>query len=270
MRPTARLTSFHGAKYANASTGGGTAYELKPGANGRWSETVLHDFTNGEDAAEPNCGLIADASGNLYGASELGGSSGGNCGSFGCGAVFELSRGGKGKWTATVLYAFTEAADGLSPYGGLVADAAGNLYGTTVYGGANGGGVVFELSPGTAGWTESVLYSFCAQANCVDGIYPFDGPVLDAAGNLYNTTDSGGVNADCMFGSTCGTVFELSPGGGQWTEKVLHSKVEIVEGPGFLEPPVQDAAGAPHRSLRLCYRILTQSSRRDSFPLQRD
>lgn len=217
-------TTFRGGKYANPDTSGGTVYQLTPDENGQWTQTVLHDFANGQDAAEPNGGVIADASGNLYGTSEIGGSLTGQCASYGCGAVFELSPGSNGKWSETVLYAFTGAPDGISPYGGLVVDTAGNLYGTTIAGGANGGGTVFEVSPGTDGqWTETVLYSFCALANCADGEFPFDGLVLDGAGNLYGTTDDGGVNADCSFGSTCGTVFEVSSSGGKWTESVLHS-----------------------------------------------
>jgi uncharacterized repeat protein (TIGR03803 family) len=236
-------TTFFGGRYANTETGGGIVYRLSPGGAGAWTETVLHDFANGQDAAEPNGGVIFDAAGNLYGTSELGGYFSGNCQTFGCGTVFEMSPDGKGGWTETVLHAFGSGQDGLSPYGGLVSDAAGNLYGTTLYGGAYGGGSVFELSPGTNGqWTESVVYSFCARTACADGAFPFDAPILDSAGNLYGTTDSGGTYSDCVGGSTCGTVFELSPGNGQWTETVLHS-FDATDGDVPIASLVFDAAG---------------------------
>ncbi|HTT83636.1 MAG TPA: choice-of-anchor tandem repeat GloVer-containing protein [Rhizomicrobium sp.] len=236
-------TTYLGGKYANPDTGGGIVYRLAPVRNGAWTETVLHDFGNGQDAAEPNGGVILDASGNLYGTSEIGSAFAGNCSGLGCGGVFELSPDGKGGWTETSLHGFGSSGDGYYPYGSLVADSAGNIYGTTMYGGAHGDGIVFELSPGTKGeWTETVLYSFCARTNCADGAYPFDGLTLDAAGNLYGTTNSGGTTGNCLFGSTCGTVFELSLANGQWTESVLHAFTGS-DGDGPTANVVFDAAG---------------------------
>lgn len=236
-------TTFRGGKYANGTTGGGIAYRLSPRKDGTWRETVLHYFGSSTDAAEPNGGVIMDANGNFYGATELGGSYSGNCTTIGCGSVFELSPDGKGGWTETILYAFLGGTDGRIPYGGVVADASGNLYGTTQYGGANGDGIVFELSPGQNGqWTESILYSFCAQKNCADGAFPFDTPTLDAAGNIYGTTDAGGTANDCAFGSSCGAVFELSRTNGGWTVTVLHS-FDISEGEGPAASVVFDTAG---------------------------
>ena len=133
--------------------------------------------------------------------------------------------------TEKVLYSFCSVSgctDGSESTAGLVLDLAGNLYSTTVEGGANGHGTVFQLAPrGDGAWTQTVLYSFCSASNCIDGAYPFYGSlILDAAGNLYGTTSAGGT--DCAGG--CGTVFELTPpatpcisGSCPWKETVLHT-----------------------------------------------
>jgi uncharacterized repeat protein (TIGR03803 family) len=132
-----------------------------------------------------------------------------------------LSAAAWGTATEIVLYNFCQQSgcpDGARPNGELVFDAAGNLYGTTTTGGANNGGqgTVFELSPSKGGWTETVLYSFCAQPNCTDGYAPSGPLIFDSLGNLYGTTGGGGTGGG-------GTVFELSPSQGGWTETVLHS-----------------------------------------------
>jgi uncharacterized repeat protein (TIGR03803 family) len=126
--------------------------------------------------------------------------------------------------TETVLWNFGQNGDGADPYGRLIFDASGNIFGTTAVGGTNclsngGCGTVFELSPSSSGWTETVLYDFCSATFCSDGSQPFAGLVFDKQGNLYGTTYEGG-----SIGA--GTVFELSPPmsqGGQWTETVLWS-----------------------------------------------
>lgn len=110
-------------------------------------------------------------------------------------------------WTLKTLHAFCDqvsCADGAGPLGGLVMDAGGNLYGTTQFGGANNRGVVFELKPKNGTWKYRVLYSFCADSGCTDGSTPSAGLILDAAGNLYGTTETGGAN-------NCGTVFKFEP-----------------------------------------------------------
>jgi uncharacterized repeat protein (TIGR03803 family) len=113
-------------------------------------ETVLHSF-DGTDGATPMSGVIFDSAGNLYGTAFSGGNSGALCSSSGCGTVFELSPGTNGQWTETVLHAFA-GNDGSSPYAGLVFDSAGNLYGTTMWGGTVAFkdkrmfGVVFEVA----------------------------------------------------------------------------------------------------------------------------
>src|SRR5947209_9465123 len=168
-----------------------------PTAAQAWTETVLHSFAGGSDGLDPEGNLIADQSGNLYGTTVFGG---GACKkSRGCGTVFKLAPDG----TETVLYAFHRQADGGWPYGGLVEDAQGNLFGTTSAGGKSGDGhwgTVFEV---TQQGVEAVLHAFQSGS---DGDTPFAGLVLDQAGNLYGTTSSGG-----RFGF--GTVFKVTPAG---------------------------------------------------------
>src|SRR5438445_411254 len=102
--------------------------------------------------------------------------------------------------TEQVLYKFCPqvgCTDGTNPAGGLVMDASGNLYGTTNSGGSHGGGgTVFKLAPSGKGWTETVLYSFCAQINCPDGLFPQGRLILDESGNLYGTANAGGGGRD--------------------------------------------------------------------------
>jgi uncharacterized repeat protein (TIGR03803 family) len=180
----------------------GTAFKLTPIGAG-WTETIIYTFcaqTDCSDGAFPSSGLIMDEVGNLYGTTDGGGS-------HNQGTVFRLAPTGTG-WTETVLYSFcaqTNCSDGRSPWRAtLIMDATGNLYGTTYWGGRGGyDGTVFKLSPTSTGWTETVLYSFCAQTNCGDGYLPVAGVIMDAAGNLYGTTT--------ICGSTCGgTVFQLN------------------------------------------------------------
>ena len=143
-----------------------------------------------------------------------------------------------------VLWDFGGSAsgDGSYPQGGLALDSAGNLYGTTTNGGAfcpesQGCGTVFRLSPNPNGsWTETVLYSFCADRigiQCLDGRSPEVGLTVDAVGNIYGTTMNGGDEACVIDGNGCGTVFELSPPSapdGSWTEQVLYSFCAIPNG----------------------------------------
>ena len=177
-------------------------------------ETVLFNFNSiGDSGIYPNGSLILDASGDLYGTALAGG--GGGCG-IGCGVVFELipSTGG---WTEKILHNFNDnPLDGNDPAAALIFDAAGNLYGTTQFGGAAGYGTVFKLTPKSDGtWKETILHSF--QYNGVDGSAPHGALIFDAAGNLYGTTAEGGT-------LQWGTVFELSPrANGSWKEKILHS-----------------------------------------------
>ena len=138
----------------------GAVYELSQ-TNGHWTERVIHDFTGGADGAIGSLGrLLPDAYGNFYGVTELGGTSG-------AGTVFKLIPGSGGTWQLNTRYAFQGQPDAAFPYGGLIADSHGNLYGTTYYGGANGAGAVFRVGPGAGigGWRDAVLYSFQGGAD---------------------------------------------------------------------------------------------------------
>jgi uncharacterized repeat protein (TIGR03803 family) len=222
--------------------GCGTVFELVPPAatSGTWTETVLYNFTGGNDGAQPLAGLIADKKGNLYGTASAGGPAANfSSGDSGAGVVFELVKGTKivakkkeTTWTDQTLYAFqygngTNVTDGSRPVAPLIMDKEGNLYGTTSSGGysPNGyshSGTVFELTPPatTAGaWSEQLLYTFCTEGgySCTDGQDPYAGLVMDSKGNLYGTTEYGGANVNP------GTAFELEKTSTGYTETVLHS-----------------------------------------------
>jgi uncharacterized repeat protein (TIGR03803 family) len=202
--------------------GCGSVIKLTPQADGTWSESTVYNFTGGADGGTPAAGLIFDQVGNLYGTTQGGGNFGQNCGSSGCGVVFEVSPQGNGNWTESVLYSFAGRESGDIPSGGVIFDRAGNLYGTTYYGGTSTGtaGLVFELNPTRdSTWTENVLYDFKGAA---DGANPPDGVVFDKAGNLYGTAQVGGNFKQCVYG--CGVVFRLSPNSkGGWTYTMVHS-----------------------------------------------
>ncbi|MGO9266028.1 MAG: choice-of-anchor tandem repeat GloVer-containing protein [Candidatus Binataceae bacterium] len=179
---------------------GGTVFELTPPttSDAKWNESTLWNFGNGLDGLEPYAGLIMDKSGNLYGTTYDGGASS-------SGTVFELTppTTPPGNWNELVLWNFGgQSDDGVEPYGGLITDAGGNLYGTTYGGGASSAGTVFELTPPSSGgnWGESVFWSF---GNGTDGVQPKAGLIMDASRNLYGTTIAGGA-----YGG--GTVFEVS------------------------------------------------------------
>lgn len=172
--------------------------------------TVLHSFRGGDDGDGP-WGIIADKAGDFYGVTSNGGGSG--CSPHpGCGSVFKLARGGE-----KILYAFAGGSDGAYPNSGLIMDGAGNFYGTTSDGGQtcpyrnDGCGTVFKVSPDG---TETVLYRFCSEADCIDGYQPEAGVIRDKSGNLYGTTSGGGAT------NYYGTVFRLAADG---TETVLYS-----------------------------------------------
>ncbi|MGA2694427.1 MAG: choice-of-anchor tandem repeat GloVer-containing protein [Terriglobales bacterium] len=231
--PAGSLVFDHsGNLYGTTTAGGnqysaGTMFRLSPQSGGVWTESVLYNFCSDLglddciDGQEPGAGLTFDRAGNLYGTTELGGKT---CWAFygTCGTVFKLARpqSPATTWTETVLYAFCVSydfcTDGLTPTSQVVFDAAGNLYGTTLWGGGSvqGGnlgiaaGDVFELTPGSGGWTETVLYSF----NQYEGD-PQGGVIFDAFGNLYGATRLGPNMA--------GFVYEVSPSSAGWTGQTL-------------------------------------------------
>jgi len=187
----------------------GVVYELIPGANGQWTEKILHSFTGGNDGGVGSLGaLLIDSAGNLYGVAEVGGANG-------SGTVYRLSPGANGTWKGTTLYAFKGKPDAGSPYGGLILDQAGNLYGTTYYGGANGGGAVYELHKAGGVWKEKVIYSFQNGSDVNSSTTTL---VFDAAGNLYGTASAGGGQS-----CDCGGIFKLTRQGNSWSESVVHA-----------------------------------------------
>lgn len=201
-------TTYNGGSATRCSGFGcGVVYKLTPTATGPWKETVLHTFVDGPDGAIPAGGVILDSKGNLYGTAEEGGDLTA-CGALGCGTVFELSPQSNGAWHFQVLHKF-ERADGSAPIAALIFDSQGNLIGTTALGGdlncnnGSGCGTVFRLSPSSAGWQETVLHAFTGYP---DGSQPFASVIEDSSGNLFGTTQYGGLTSLC-----CGTVFEIKP-----------------------------------------------------------
>ena len=262
--------NLYGTTRDGGTDGYGTVFKLTRNDAGSWSERVLHSFTNGPDGSNPVGGVISDAAGNLYGTASAGGSSA-------SGVVYELKP-SNGGWTETVLHTFGPGRDGSGPFAGLIFDSSSNLYGTTVYGGASGDGVVYELH---ANGLETVLHSFISGP---DGANPYAGLTGDASGNLYGTTYFGGpsnagvvykVNlatkhetvlyifsganganpesgviidsAGNMYGTTvnggaanAGEVYELNPIG---QETLLHSFTGGTDGANPVAALIRDSAG---------------------------
>jgi uncharacterized repeat protein (TIGR03803 family) len=228
------VTSY-GGPHGCDQNGCGTIYEASPQNGGRyWAITVLYNFcskTNCSDGAIPEGGMVADASGNLYGTTSAGGSA---CPltSLGCGVVYELSPPSRvgGRWTYSVLYNFcsqmngSTCTDGAAAIGTLAMDSIGNLYGTTTFGGttqlSGGEGTVYTLSKGSNGWAETVLYQFCSEYNgsyCVDGAQPASGVTLGKGNVLYGTTPMGGSS------DNAGLVYKLTPESGGMTQTNLYT-----------------------------------------------
>jgi len=199
---------LYGTTYYGGASGYGTVFSLRPPATAcksalcPWDETILYSFTGGADGAYPFYGdLVFDQAGNIYGTTFSGGSSGD-------GVVFKLTRSGSG-WTESVIWNFAGQSDGGVLFGGVIFDSAGNLYGTTSFGGGHGYGTVFELSPTQSGWSETTLYSFTGYLGSGSG-----GLIMDALGNLFGITGAldGSISA----------AYELTPQNGSWSFTLLH------------------------------------------------
>jgi uncharacterized repeat protein (TIGR03803 family) len=243
-------TTWAGGTGTCFNAGCGTVFKLQPpphvcaSVQCLWRETILYTFTSHTDGAHPAAEVAFDRAGNLYGTTTSGGS--GPC-QQGCGTVFKLTPNGDGPWNKSTTYSFQGGAnDGTEPNSALVFDSAGNLYGTTTYGGAYqcyrgsapGCGTVFELTPSGSGWTEAVLHIFTDGA---DGGYP-TGLVFDRQGNLYGAALTGPYVPPGEFGS--GTIFELIPAqGGGWTFTVPYTFPDVGDGAEQPNAPVLDASG---------------------------
>jgi uncharacterized repeat protein (TIGR03803 family) len=206
-------TADFGGAYGSAcgGYGCGTAFQLKPGASGIWTLTILHSFGKGNDGAYPVSGLAIDSAGNLFGVTSQGGKHSSACFAYGCGTVFELLRGKADTWTERVIHDFDSGTDGRVPRGDLIFDDRGALYGTAVFGGAYGAGNAFRLLPRAGDkWEEKLLHSF---GNRKDGALPYSGMIFDQAHDLYGTTAGGGSYRAgmCRKSGGCGTIFEIKP-----------------------------------------------------------
>jgi uncharacterized repeat protein (TIGR03803 family) len=197
--PNTPLTFRNGKLFGVTPFGGsygaydGTIFELSPNGSGGWAESIIHSFGGPEDSDPTNGGIVFDSAGNLYGTTagyaeaELG-------------SVYELSPSSGGSWTETILYSFA-GTDGAYPTNGpLVFGPKGNLYSTTLEGGANGEGVVYKLTPAGGTWTEKVLLSF----DSTNGLSPYGGVGLGNDRDLYGTTEYGGTY-------DAGVVYQIKP-----------------------------------------------------------
>ncbi len=206
-----------------------SAFQLKRTGSG-WRFNLLHIFGCCDDGFEPSSPLTIGPDGSLYGTTGQGGGHF-NCdhGRSTCGTIYKLTPPARAcatalcPWTETILYRFNGGGDGAYPGGPLVFDQAGNIYGTAEQGGnlvacGGGCGAVFKLTPSNGSWTESVLYQFTGVP---DGMNPTSGVIFDNSGNLYGTSFLGGIEGGFWGVYGNGTVFELSPSGSGWTEKIL-------------------------------------------------
>jgi uncharacterized repeat protein (TIGR03803 family) len=227
-------TTYHGGTkkacaYAGATYSCGTAFELSPVTGGGWAYSVLYNFGQGSsDGYFPWSSLTLDAAGNLYGECVYGSV-------YGKGGLYELSPGAGGTWAERQLHPWGNKDDGTYPYGGMVFDTQGNMYGTSSGGGGHGGlGTVFEFTPSGKGWLEHNLHGF---GTALDGQFPESNLIIDAAGNLYGVTVNGGT-----YGY--GMVYEItySPING-YLETVLHNFTGGTDGGTLSGPLVMDSNG---------------------------
>lgn len=224
----------HGNLYGTAVTGGGGSCEGGCGvvfkltnSGGVWTQSVIHTFTGGTDGSGPGSPVSFDKHGNLYGMAPTGGAKG-------FGVVFQMTPGSSGTWKFRVIHTFTGGVDGLGGSAGrLLLDAAGNVYGVSTVGGANGFGNVFEISLIQGKWQLTTLYSFKDQP---DGASPYGGVIFGKDGNLYGTTYYAGAN-------DAGTVYQLTHSNNTWTESVLYSFKGGSDGDSPISTLAADAKG---------------------------
>jgi len=214
----------------NCPSGCGLVYVVKPPAAScetacGWTESVLYRFQGNTDGFYPIGAVTFDSAGNLYGTTEQGGS-------IGPGTVYELKPSGS-KWTESIIWNFTGNDDGGNPYNGVTLDGAGKIFGTTLAGGVNNSGSVFELTRSGHAWTETTVHDFYGSA---DGIFPLPALIVEKSGKLIGATAAGGTRDG-------GTVYSLTPSKSGWTLKTLYD----LPGPGGEPGPwaklTMDAAG---------------------------
>jgi uncharacterized repeat protein (TIGR03803 family) len=202
------ISDAKGNLYAATAAGGtysaGTVFMLSPAGKG----TVLYEFTgtNG-DGNGPHGRLAFDANGNIYGTTQGGGTNG-------TGTVYRLSPKSGGGWTEKVIYNFSATgADGTAPSAGMTIAADGTMYSTTPDGGAFGAGAVFSLKKTSKGWKQTVIQSLNGSSN---GGFPYEGLMMDTAGNLYGAAPTGGASGQ-------GVIYRLSHTKKGWVDTVLYS-----------------------------------------------
>ncbi|HWY15302.1 MAG TPA: choice-of-anchor tandem repeat GloVer-containing protein [Rhizomicrobium sp.] len=195
---------LYGTTWTGDAYNGGNVFALYK-SGGKWISSTIWAFggTSG-DGTQPECDLVMDKSGNLYGTTYGGGA-------YNLGTVFELSK-VNGVWAETVLHSFGANGVGWEPYAGLLMDGSGTFYGTTIYGGNHGNGTIFKLFQSGGVWKFKSIYSFTGGS---DGSEPLGTLIRDKNGALYGTTYAGGA-------PDTGVAFMLSRSGGKWTETVLH------------------------------------------------
>jgi uncharacterized protein YceK len=249
MDPTGALlgTTILGGPDANCSCG--TVFRLTApkggtvGRTGAWTETTLHAFERLKDGTNPENALLAGPNGSYFGVTSLGGGDDFDCLSVGCGTVFALlpPAGGQHSWHEHVIHRFRRNRDGAFPLGDLIADSAGDLFGTTSSGGGApiNGGTVFMLSPpqnGATQWSETVLHAFGFGH---DANVPEAGVIFGQGGALLGTTFQGGT------AHSLGAIFSLVPPSGRtggWTERMLYNFPDTRAG----GQPVAALLSGPH------------------------
>ena len=228
--------ALYGATREGGAFGAGTLFKLSRPltAGAPWTKTTLYSFRGGADGARPLAGLAMDTDGVLYGVANQGGARG-------AGAVFMLSPPAIGStvWTKTTIYSFGGGEDGVNPYGGVVLDTSGALYGTTAFGGHRGGGTVYRITPpapGATAWTKATLYSF----DGVDGNFPRATVTFGTDGAIYGVTYGGGAH-------NAGTAYKLTPpaaGATSWTKTTIHDFNGGVDGANPWSELTFDTEGA--------------------------
>jgi uncharacterized repeat protein (TIGR03803 family) len=211
--------NLYGTTNLGGKYGSGSIYKLSPNGSS-WKYTSLHSLRGGADGAGPAFGTLALQNGALFGTTEGGGT---------FGTVFRVRPHGK-SWRENVVHSFGNGTDGAEPVGGVVFDTAGNFYGSTLLGGTDGNGTVFQVTPSGV---ETVIYNFTGGT---DAVNPAAGVTVDAKGNLYGTTSFGGANG-------VGAVYKLSHSGSGWKETILYSFQGLDDGQNPVGGVILDKAG---------------------------